>query len=156
MPPCVHHRFSRLPIARIHLSHRSPELISAFASVRPSARSLHDDSCTLPTIPSLLPPEPSLLYRSLFLFSPHPPGYPSRDPTPSSKRPSPPPPPPPPLLRFSVSSIVDATRLERPVEGRVERKADLANAAIRRLLDLCLLIFGHVDRRFPYSKVLLS
>lgn len=37
--PPVHHRFSRLPIARIHLSHRSPELISAFASVRPSARS---------------------------------------------------------------------------------------------------------------------
>lgn len=132
MPPCVHHRFSRLPIARIHLSHRSPELISAFASVRPSARSLHDDSCTLPTIPSLLPPEPSLLYPlSLFLFSPHPPGYPSRDPTPSSRRPSPPPPPLPLplLLRFSVSSIVDATRLGRLVEGRVERKADPAIAS---------------------------
>jgi len=67
MPPCVHHRFSRLPIARIHLSHRSPELISAFASVRPSARSttIHAPSRSF-LLPSYPPPVCSL---SLFLPS---------------------------------------------------------------------------------------
>ena len=74
MPPCVRHRFSRLPIARIHLSYRSPELISsAFASVRPSARSLHNnDSYTLPTIslPSL-PHVPSALFALPTALSSH-------------------------------------------------------------------------------------
>lgn len=142
MPPCVHHRFSRLPIARIHLSHRSPELISAFASVRPSARLLHDDSYTLPTIPSS---SPSRSARSASLPTVLTPSvYPSRDPYPLVEAT---------LAAIAIAaaaaavavsavpSIVDATRLERFVEGRIEREDEPWEDTISSVdFSMCLLI----------------
>lgn len=142
MPPCVHHRFSRLPIARIHLSHRSPELISAFASVRPSARLLHDDSYTLPTIPSA---SPSRSARSTSLPTVLTPSvYPSRDPYPLVEAT---------LAAIAIAaaavavavsavpSIVDATRLERFVEGRIEREDEPWEDTISSAdFFICLLI----------------
>lgn len=137
MPPCVHHRFSRLPIARIHLSHRSPELISAFASVRPSARSLHDDSCTLPTIPFLLS-LPSRTHRVLPLFLSSrrtADTLPATTLPPRSRRPSPP-------LRFCIfDRRYDSTRETRRGsrrEGGRPRGPLRSDAAIRvrRLLDM--------------------
>lgn len=104
-PLRVHHRFSRLPIARIHLSHRSPELISAFASVRPSARLaprrfIHPPDESPPLLSLSLPRALSARARPPFLSSSHR-RYPSsRDPRPLSprrdERPSPPSPPLPP------------------------------------------------------------
>lgn len=142
MPPCVHHRFSRLPIARIHLSHRSPELISAFASVRPSARLLHDDSYTLPTIPSA---SPSRSARSTSLPTVLTPSvYPSRDPYPLVEAT---------LAAIAIAaaavavavsavpSIVDATRLERFVEGRIEREDEpWEDTILSADFFICLLI----------------
>lgn len=126
MPPCSSSIFPATN--RTHPFIASIARADFSVCVRTSIRPLAPRRFMHPPDDSLSPPlEPSVPYLSSYPSS-HPPGYPSRDPTPSSRRPS------PPLLRFSVSSIVDTTtRLERPIEGRVEREADLANdAAIRR------------------------
>lgn len=155
MPPCVHHRFSRLPIARIHLSHRSPELISAFASVRPSARSTTIHAPSRSFLPPSQPPPVCSPSLSFYPPPPHIASFP-RYPTP--------------LIEVTlaavataaavpaVPSIVDTTRLEREkerdmegdekgaVEGRTTRgrptsRSDvIANPRTFR----CLLISLHV------------
>lgn len=134
MPPCSSSIFSATN--RTHPFIASIARADFSVCVRTSIRPLAPRRFMHPPGDSLSPPlEPSVPYTSLPIL-PTRRGYPSRDPTPSPRRPS------PPLLRFSVSSIVDTTRLERLVEGRVEREADLADDAairrdrVRRLLDM--------------------